>query len=175
MCRPIFLAHVGVSLSTILPVQALIANLEAAVTGRFHEASLPNQAKKEEQLRCGVPPPDSVFERGYSTQPTPDSGGSGGSPEPQNASFVSCDSGSEVFETPHDRQPSSSGTKRSICLSMARPFKEKRKRCRVTPEQLVELERLFLVDRSPTAARRREIGQLLGMEERQTQIWFQNR
>ncbi|KAI0297283.1 hypothetical protein B0F90DRAFT_920085 [Multifurca ochricompacta] len=31
------------------------------------------------------------------------------------------------------------------------------------------------MDRSPTAARRREISELLGMQERQTQIWFQNR
>ena len=169
------MAHVGVSLSIILLVQALILNLEVADTVGLHEASLPNQAKKGVQLRCHLPLPDSVSEHGPSTMPTPDSAGSGGSPEPQNAPFISCDSGSEVLEAPHEIQPSSSGTKRSICLSIARPFKEKRKRCRVTPEQLAELERLFLLDRSPTAARRREIGQLLGMEERQTQIWFQNR
>ncbi|KAH9958550.1 hypothetical protein BC827DRAFT_553262 [Russula dissimulans] len=53
--------------------------------------------------------------------------------------------------------------------------KEKRKRSRVTPDQLVHLERFFSMDRSPTAARRREISELLGMQERQTQIWFQNR
>jgi hypothetical protein len=53
--------------------------------------------------------------------------------------------------------------------------KEKRKRSRVTPEQLIHLENFFKVDRSPTAARRREIGELLNMQERQTQIWFQNR
>ncbi|KAF9067212.1 hypothetical protein BDP27DRAFT_929857 [Rhodocollybia butyracea] len=53
--------------------------------------------------------------------------------------------------------------------------REKRKRSRVTPEQLIHLERFFAVDRSPTAARRREISDLLGMQERQTQIWFQNR
>jgi hypothetical protein len=53
--------------------------------------------------------------------------------------------------------------------------KDKRKRSRVTPDQLVHLERFFAVDRSPTAARRREISELLGMQERQTQIWFQNR
>ncbi|KAJ6544824.1 hypothetical protein DFH09DRAFT_927962 [Mycena vulgaris] len=52
---------------------------------------------------------------------------------------------------------------------------EKPKRSRVTPEQLVHLERLFALERSPTACRRREIGELLGMQERQTQIWFQNR
>ncbi|KAI0346309.1 homeobox-domain-containing protein, partial [Trametopsis cervina] len=53
--------------------------------------------------------------------------------------------------------------------------KEKRKRSRVTPEQLAHLERFFASDRSPTAAKRREISELLGMQERQTQIWFQNR
>lgn len=53
--------------------------------------------------------------------------------------------------------------------------KEKRKRSRVTPEQLVHLERFFSIDRSPTAIRRKEISELLGMQERQTQIWFQNR
>lgn len=53
--------------------------------------------------------------------------------------------------------------------------KEKRKRSRVTPDQLVHLEGFFAIDRSPTAARRREISDFLGMQERQTQIWFQNR
>lgn len=53
--------------------------------------------------------------------------------------------------------------------------KEKRKRSRVTPEQLAHLERYFAMDRSPTAARRKEISETLGMQERQTQIWFQNR
>ncbi|KZT41265.1 homeobox-domain-containing protein, partial [Sistotremastrum suecicum HHB10207 ss-3] len=53
--------------------------------------------------------------------------------------------------------------------------KEKRKRSRVTPEQLTHLERIFTQDRSPTAQRRKEISEMLGMQERQTQIWFQNR
>ena len=53
--------------------------------------------------------------------------------------------------------------------------KGKRKRSRVTPEQLAHLERFFAADRSPTAARRKEISEMLGMQERQTQIWFQNR
>lgn len=56
-----------------------------------------------------------------------------------------------------------------------RAGKEKRKRSRVTPEQLVHLERFFAMDRSPTAPRRKEISDMLGMHERQTQIWFQNR
>ena len=53
--------------------------------------------------------------------------------------------------------------------------KEKKKRTRVTPEQLIHLERYFAMDRNPTAARRKDISELLGMQERQTQIWFQNR
>jgi hypothetical protein len=53
--------------------------------------------------------------------------------------------------------------------------KEKKKRSRVTPAQLAQLEQFFATDRSPTASRRKEISQELGMPERQTQIWFQNR
>lgn len=52
---------------------------------------------------------------------------------------------------------------------------QKRKRSRVTPDQLTHLERVFAHDRSPTAARRKEISDTLSMQERQTQIWFQNR
>ncbi|KJA23018.1 hypothetical protein HYPSUDRAFT_612848 [Hypholoma sublateritium FD-334 SS-4] len=70
-----------------------------------------------------------------------------------------------------DRNASPSG----LPDAAAKPEKEKRKRSRVTPEQLVHLERFFVIDRSPTAARRRDISELLGMQERQTQIWFQNR
>ncbi|KAL0954726.1 hypothetical protein HGRIS_003679 [Hohenbuehelia grisea] len=55
--------------------------------------------------------------------------------------------------------------------SSTKEGKEKRKRSRVTPDQLVHLERFFAADRSPTAVRRREISDLLGMQERQTQIW----
>ncbi|KAF8339723.1 uncharacterized protein EI90DRAFT_2274470 [Cantharellus anzutake] len=51
----------------------------------------------------------------------------------------------------------------------------KRKRSRVTPGQLAQLERAFAKDRSPTAAKRKEITEMLGMQERQTQVWFQNR
>ncbi|KAF8638700.1 hypothetical protein AX17_001995 [Amanita inopinata Kibby_2008] len=53
--------------------------------------------------------------------------------------------------------------------------KEKKKRLRVTPVQLAQLEHFFAINRSPTAARRKEISNTLGMQERQTQIWFQNR
>ncbi|THH16672.1 hypothetical protein EW146_g4024 [Bondarzewia mesenterica] len=66
------------------------------------------------------------------------------------------------------------GRRRSTSTS-ASGDREKRKRSRVTPDQLIHLERFFAVDRSPTAARRREISEMLGMQERQTQIWFQNR
>lgn len=51
----------------------------------------------------------------------------------------------------------------------------KRKRGRVNPTQLAYLERAYLADRSLDAARRKEISHKLGMDERQTQIWFQNR
>ena len=56
-----------------------------------------------------------------------------------------------------------------------RPVKQRRKRSRVNPEQLVRLEEYFAADNSPTSSRRKDIAQQLGMDERQTQIWFQNR
>ncbi|KAF9517010.1 hypothetical protein BS47DRAFT_592215 [Hydnum rufescens UP504] len=57
----------------------------------------------------------------------------------------------------------------------ARSTSAKRKRGRVNPTQLAHLERAYAKDRSLDAARRKEISEALGMEERQTQIWFQNR
>ncbi|RPD60980.1 hypothetical protein L226DRAFT_522832 [Lentinus tigrinus ALCF2SS1-7] len=56
-----------------------------------------------------------------------------------------------------------------------RPVKQRRKRSRVNPEQLVKLEEIFATDNSPTSSKRKDIAQQLGMDERQTQIWFQNR
>ncbi len=46
----------------------------------------------------------------------------------------------------------------------------KRKRSRVTPEQLAYLEHIFSYDRSPGAAKRKDISERLGMQERQTQV-----
>ncbi|KAF9000757.1 hypothetical protein BDQ17DRAFT_1359489, partial [Cyathus striatus] len=75
-----------------------------------------------------------------------------------------------------EEKDASSGPQRSkYNATLSESIKEKRKRSRVTPEQLSDLEAIFATDRSPTAARRREISDLLGMQERQTQIWFQNR
>ncbi|CAE6505859.1 unnamed protein product [Rhizoctonia solani] len=81
-----------------------------------------------------------------------------------------------------EQKPSSIGPQRvrsatlsSPTTTTARASLQKRKRSRVTPEQLTHLERVFAQDRSPTAARRKEISEQLGMQERQTQIWFQNR
>ncbi|GLB40596.1 putative homeodomain containing protein [Lyophyllum shimeji] len=88
------------------------------------------------------------------------------------------DSGLESFEDHTDSPTEPEQRSGSVSSTGGKSDKdkvEKRKRSRVTPEQLVHLERFFLVDRSPTAARRREISELLGMQERQTQIWFQNR
>lgn len=50
-----------------------------------------------------------------------------------------------------------------------------RKRSHVTPQQLTYLERFFALDRSPGAAERKEISKLLGMQERQLQVWISNR
>ncbi|KAI0788048.1 hypothetical protein C8Q74DRAFT_1216543 [Fomes fomentarius] len=63
----------------------------------------------------------------------------------------------------------------SLNVGGAVAVKQRRKRSRVNPEQLAKLEQYFATDNSPTSARRREIAQELGMDERQTQIWFQNR
>ncbi|RDB30964.1 Homeobox protein Hox-B3 [Hypsizygus marmoreus] len=100
----------------------------------------------------------------------PDSALPAPSPDPQTVS----PSGSELLENDDEKDPSSD-PHRSRSVSSSKSDKEKRKRSRVTPEQLTHLERFFTHDRSPTAARRREISDLLGMHERQTQIWFQNR
>ncbi|KAF8150555.1 hypothetical protein B0H34DRAFT_614950, partial [Crassisporium funariophilum] len=94
--------------------------------------------------------------------------GSATSHSPANSFLQNPSQDQEGADFDNDKEPSS-GPQRS------RSEKEKRKRSRVTPEQLMHLERYFSVDRSPTAARRREISELLGMQERQTQIWFQNR
>lgn len=75
-------------------------------------------------------------------------------------------------------EPSTGDTPEAPQPKGRRPSKlsrETRKRCRVTPEQLARLEDYFLHDQSPTAARRKLLGEELGMQERQTQIWFQNR
>ncbi|KAG8733319.1 hypothetical protein FRC11_007202 [Ceratobasidium sp. 423] len=86
-----------------------------------------------------------------------------------------------TLDADDEQKPSSIGPQRvrSATLSSppttARTNLQKRKRSRVTPEQLAHLERVFAQDRSPTAARRKEISEQLGMQERQTQIWFQNR
>ncbi|TFK50072.1 hypothetical protein OE88DRAFT_1645817 [Heliocybe sulcata] len=79
-------------------------------------------------------------------------------------------------EMTHPREPTK-GPKRSKSSASIKGHgeREKRKRSRVTQEQLVHLEQFFAEDRIPTAARRKEISEFLGMQERQTQIWFQNR
>lgn len=103
---------------------------------------------------------------------------SSSSQSPANVGAVqhSSPSPSDSTEVDPTKSPSS-GPQRSKSISAAggKWEREKRKRSRVTPEQLIHLEHFFSMDRSPTAARRKEISDLLGMQERQTQIWFQNR
>jgi len=78
-------------------------------------------------------------------------------------------------EDVQDEIESFTGPQRSAPAVNGKPDREKKKRTRVTPEQLVHLERFFAMDRNPTASRRKDISEFLGMQERQTQIWFQNR
>ncbi|KAF5327702.1 hypothetical protein D9619_004513 [Psilocybe cf. subviscida] len=73
------------------------------------------------------------------------------------------------------RQSKSRRSSKGSTSESRQESKEKRKRSRVTPDQLRHLERIFQSERAPIAPRRKEISDLLGMNERQTQIWFQNR
>ncbi|KAI0671964.1 hypothetical protein C8Q78DRAFT_972559 [Trametes maxima] len=76
----------------------------------------------------------------------------------------------------HLEDPIPPTLRRAISLSsLAAGGKQRRKRSRTTPEQLAKLEEYFAADQSPTSARRRDIARELGLDERQTQIWFQNR
>ncbi|KAF5367048.1 hypothetical protein D9758_004053 [Tetrapyrgos nigripes] len=104
------------------------------------------------------------------------------SPDEEALTPISATTGSPANMSPSSSSPEAfegdnDGDIAGTCdsTSSGARSREKKKRCRVTPEQLVHLERYFVSDRSPTAARRREISELLGMQERQTQIWFQNR
>ncbi|KZT65862.1 homeobox-domain-containing protein [Daedalea quercina L-15889] len=99
----------------------------------------------------------------------PDSPRSDGTDEPADV-----DRAEEDLSSPshHRRRRSTARAGAGDCGPESR---EKRKRSRVTPEQLTQLESFFAANRSPTAARRKEISDMLGMTERQTQIWFQNR
>ena len=97
----------------------------------------------------------------------PDSPPSDGTDEPADLDRVE-----EGISSSHRRRRS---TARAGAGDGGPDSREKRKRSRVTPEQLTQLETFFAANRSPTAARRKEISDMLGMTERQTQIWFQNR
>lgn len=83
-------------------------------------------------------------------------------------------SGSDLPKSEEEKAPAL-GPIRTESTAHNRKERERRKRSRVTPDQLVHLEQFFAVERSPTATRRKEISDMLGMEERQTQVWFQNR
>jgi hypothetical protein len=73
----------------------------------------------------------------------------------------------------HRKQPSTAN--RDVDNLLKQRPDAKRKRSRVNPEQFVELEREFAINRTPTSSQRKAIAERLGMNERQTQIWFQNR
>ncbi|EKM57881.1 uncharacterized protein PHACADRAFT_182311 [Phanerochaete carnosa HHB-10118-sp] len=100
---------------------------------------------------------------------------------------MSCAVAADSMSSPSSSSTSLSSpdaTSSSRCLAddtaepltrSAPPAKEQKKRGRVTPEQLVVLEALFADNHSPNAILRKEISGQLGMAERQTQIWFQNR
>lgn len=77
---------------------------------------------------------------------------------------------------PHARRRSEPRASTSTSPSPAPPEgKLKKPRSRVSNEQLEQLERFFKDEPSPKVDRRKWISEQLGMNERQTQIWFQNR
>ncbi|SJK99983.1 uncharacterized protein ARMOST_03294 [Armillaria ostoyae] len=124
-------------------------------------------------LRIDLP---SCHESDASGSPSPGVAATSQSPDTPLNSNRPSPSGSDSVDEEGGKEPAS-GPKRSNSSTSinSKGEKERRKRSRVTAEQLVHLEQFFAVERSPTAARRREISELLGMEERQTQVWFQNR
>ncbi|KAF9234607.1 hypothetical protein BU15DRAFT_78833 [Melanogaster broomeanus] len=129
---------------------------------RHLDTSALEQTKSEEVDEDFSPsPPSSSATQSPSTPGIPSS------------NSVSTSEGRDIEQT---KEPASGPQRpRSAGAPGGKAEREKRKRSRVTPEQLVHLERFFAMDRSPTAARRKEISDMLGMQERQTQIWFQNR
>ncbi|EPS93618.1 hypothetical protein FOMPIDRAFT_1135811, partial [Fomitopsis schrenkii] len=93
---------------------------------------------------------------------------------PDSPPSEGTDEPTELERTAENASPTSVRRRRST-RSSGPETREKRKRSRVTPAQLAQLESFFAANRSPTAARRKEISDILGMTERQAQIWFQNR
>ena len=122
------------------------------------------------------------------TNPHIDDPSSSSSP-PQHSPDTDSPDGPALKQTPPLSDPPtvepSSGAHRTLKSSAARDTvinlkapkddRERRKRNRVTPEQLIQLENAFSKDRSPTSTERRELSNRIGMAERAVQIWFQNR
>lgn len=124
-------------------------------------------------LRIDLP---SYHESDASGSPSPGVVATSQSPDTPLNSNRPSPSGSDSIDEEGGKEPASGPKRTNSSTSInSKGEKERRKRSRVTAEQLVHLEQFFAVERSPTAARRREISELLGMEERQTQVWFQNR
>jgi hypothetical protein len=175
--------HIIAAVAFVLLIGLAMSRLPPTFTNPFQylpiEASFESSAMKSmtkssvsSQITDKVRRDSGLFDRrssdAHSTGPTRSSFSSGHSSDGSLASPIR-DSGFD------DQRRGSTSSRRSTYLAMGRPPREKRKRCRVTPEQLVQLETLFALEPSPTGTRRREISERLGMEERQTQIWFQNR
>ena len=165
--RPSFLTYTASA--------SLIARDERLASHPLH-ASTSQPAVDFSSCLKQAPNEDSEFPVTESPMSSPQSESVTKSPDAQQESASNCalspSVDAEATSSPdvNHRRISTSSSSRSVVGE-----REKRKRSRVTPDQLVHLERFFSMDRSPTAARRREISELLGMQERQTQIWFQNR
>ncbi|KAF8920134.1 homeobox domain-containing protein [Mucidula mucida] len=118
--------------------------------------------------------PSSFHGSDASASPSPRASATSQSPNTPISSARPSPSGSDLPDADEEKEKEPAwGPERSSTTKKSDG--ERRKRSRVTPDQLVHLEQFFAVERSPTAARRKEISDMLGMEERQTQVWFQNR
>lgn len=121
--------------------------------------------------------PTSYHASDASATPSPRASATSQSPNTPISSARPSPSGSDTpdAEEEKEKEPASGPTRSTSTTNGTKSERERRKRSRVTPDQLVHLEQFFSVERSPTATRRKEISEMLGMEERQTQVWFQNR
>jgi hypothetical protein len=124
--------------------------------------------------RQNHPYPDDPSSSSSPLQQSPDTDSPGG-PVLKQTPPLSDPPSVEPSSGAHRTLKSNAARDTVINLKAPKDDRERRKRNRVTPEQLVQLETAFSKDRSPTSTERRELSTRIGMAERAVQIWFQNR
>ena len=127
-----------------------------SINHQDHPLSSPTHSHPDDPSSSSSPP-----------QQSPDTDSPGGPPP----DTPSVEPSSDVHRTLN------SNTARDTVINLKAPKgdRERRKRNRLTPEHLAQLETAFSKDRSPTSTERRELSKRIGMAERAVQIWFQNR